>query len=780
MAHPLPSERRTEDLLIELLTSQGWDKRRPPSGNVLRQHEYRAFPHLSSLLGTASKSGAGFGLPEAVIVERGSTEPLVVVEAKSDFDDLNQAMAEARHYANHFIKAGHATLAAGIAGTSDEAFGLRVEKWVKGRWAPITYDKNPISWIPNPADINLVVAGKNTELRPTIPPPDVLAKRADEINRLLREARIKDELRPAVVGAIMLALWSSGGDIRKSKDHILSDINRACQKAFWQAKKQDLAESLRVDEANEELAVKARRIVKILELLNVSILTAEHDYLGQLYETFFRYTGGNTIGQYFTPRHVTEFMADMTQLGKSDVVLDPACGTGGFLISAMYRILTTDKISRSELVKIVRDRLIGIENEPITAALCVANMILRGDGSTSIYRGNCFTLPDYSERKATISLMNPPFPHKKTDVPAERFVERALEGLRLRGKLAVILPTSLLVKSNKGKWREKILRRHTLVAVAQLPDELFQPYASSTTCVVLLEKGVPHTVKRKTVFVRIAYDGLTLKKSARVERADGRNQIPDACDAIQNKRIIPGFSGLASIIERDEWAVGAYITSNVANDDELRESADILLRRLASFYVRYAKEVVAQRAAVRSGDIDVVPYRSIVTASRLANAAKLSTVDGTIGGMFDILYGMKELHSREGIPSGQTLIISPTEEYNGTYDWLSFSPALQPPFVTAAQTGSIGESFVQLEACAVNDDCLILLPKNSAITIPQLFLAAAVIRLERWRFTYGRKLTPSRISEFKLPVNEGIERWISKRLEAIRVSIDAALRVYQK
>ena len=432
------------------------------------------------------------------------------------------------------------------------------------------------------------------------------------------------------------------------------------------------------------------------------------------------------------------------------------------------------------MVKIVRNRLIGVEDEPITAALCVANMILRGDGSTSIYQGNCFTLPDYPERKATIALMNPPFPHKKTDVPPEKFVEPALEGLRLRGKLAVVLPTSLLVKSNKSKWREKILRSHTLVAVTQLPDELFQPYASSTTCVVMLEKGIQHTSKRKTVFVRIAYDGLTLKKSARVKRTDGKNQIPDACDAVLNKKHVLGFSGLSAISGKDEWAVGAYIDSKVASDDELKESADILLRRLASFYVRYAKEIVAQREAVRSEDIVVTPYRKLVTAGRLKNASKLPSLEGTIGGMFDILYGMKELHSREGIPSGQTLIISPTEEYNGTYGWLSFSPALQPPFVTAAQTGSIGESFVQLEPCAVNDDCLVLLPKNDEVMVPQLFLAAAVIRLERWRFTYGRKLTPPRIAEFKLPASKSLERWIAKRLAAIQSAIDMALRVYKK
>jgi type I restriction enzyme M protein len=97
-------------------------------------------------------------------------------------------------------------------------------------------------------------------LRPTIPPPEILATYADEINRLLRESGIKDEFRPAVIGAIMLALWNSNGHIRKDVDYILLDINNECERAFNRANKGELADSIKVDEANNKLAIKARRI----------------------------------------------------------------------------------------------------------------------------------------------------------------------------------------------------------------------------------------------------------------------------------------------------------------------------------------------------------------------------------------------------------------------------------------------------------------------------------------------------------------------------------------
>ncbi len=578
----------------------------------------------------------------------------------------------------------------------------------------------------------------------------------------------------------MLALWSSHGNIRKDESNILFDINQACERAFWRAQKPDLARSLHVDEANDKLAIRARRIVQILEQLNVSVLTAEHDYLGQLYETFFRYTGGNTIGQYFTPRHVTAMMADLCGIDQYSVVLDPACGTGGFLVAAMERILKQGNLSRSAVIEIVKERLIGFEAEPVTAALCVANMILRGDGSTGIHRGDSLTSPEYPDGRATVSLLNPPFPHKKTDVPSERFVDRALEGLQPRGQLAVILPTSLLVKSDKGQWREQTLKKNSLLAVCQMPDELFQPFASSTTSIVLLEKGVPHDARRKTVFTRVHYDGLTLKKKARVARSDNRNEIPDAIDAILNKTVEPGFSGVESVSGRDEWGVGMYIPSASASEDELKDGVDVLLRRLASFYARYAAEIVAQRAAISGGDLTVAPYRSLLTSQRLANAAALPSAPGTIGETFDIFYGMKELHSREGIPPGRTLIISPTEEYNGCYGWLEFNPLLKPPFVTVAQTGSIGEAFVQTEPCAVNDDCLVLLPKEDRrITEAQLVIAAASLHLERWRFTYGRKLTPSRIANFVLPLNAELEEWVERKLGDVRAVVGASLKPYE-
>lgn len=773
------SERRSERLLDELLASQGWVLCKPPRGDQYLQSEYRNDPRLAFALRAASKSGDGLGIPEAILVD--DDRPLLVVETKALSDAIEQAVEDVVGYADALIAEGHYPLAVALAGTEADEFQLRVLKRDGSRWTPVTYDGHPINWIPSKEDARrLVVPGVNPEIRPTPPPDYILADRANEINRLLREADIKDEYRPTHVAAIMLALWHSKGNIRRDSHYILRDVNTECRDALMGAANAGLAKSIRVDEANRKLQRNSIAIVQILERLNVTVLTAEHDYLGQLYETFFRYTGGNTIGQYFTPRHITRMMIDVCEASSADVVLDIACGTGGFFVAFMDRLVKEEHLSRAQMVEVIQEQILGFESEPNTAALCAANMILRGDGSTRIRQTDSLTLKDFPVGEATIAVMNPPFPHKNTDTPVEQFIERGLEGLRQGGKLAVIVPSSLLSKASKGGWRKKILSRNTLNAVCQLPDELFQPFASVTTSIVFLTKGRPHQATRRTMFVRLHHDGLTLRKNVRIRRESEPNEVPHAIDAILNRTASPGFSSAFAIADRDEWSVGAYIKSAIPDDDELRVAIDVQLRRLASFYTRYAAEIVTQRRAIKSGKLKIQSYRELLTGRRRDNAAKLPSEPDTIGGAFDIYYGMKELHSRDGIADGKTLIISPTESYNGTDGWLDFEPALKPAFVTAAQTGSIGEAFVQLEPCAVNDDCLVLLPKNEPAGIAKLVIAAAIIHSEKWRFSYGRKLTPERIAEFPLQISDALERWVNVRLAHMEKIVATSLAPYMK
>ncbi|HIK65099.1 MAG TPA: hypothetical protein EYG02_08740 [Henriciella marina] len=123
---------------------------------------------------------------------------------------------------------------------------------------------------------------------------------------------------------------------------------------------------------------------------------------------------------------------------------------------------------------------------------------------------------------------------------------------------------------------------------------------------------------------------------------------------------------------------------------------------------------------------------------------------GTVAAYFDIYYGQKELHSKDGLLPGHSLVISSSKFDNGCYGLFEFEHILKPPFVTVPGNGSIAYAHVQEWPCGVSDDCMLLLPKEG-VPHSLLYVAAAAIRNERWRFSYGRKATPDRIADFPVP-----------------------------
>src|ERR1035437_9600222 len=179
----------------------------------------------------------------------------MVIEAKANASQITIAVDEAQWYADACMESCGPVIAVGVAGQEKEA-GIKVSvtKRVAGKWTAILYGGRAVSWIPRPENIDRLVAGVGlVDLAPIIPSADVLAKRADLINRILREAHVKDEYRPAYVGAMMLALWQSKGALRRSPEDVLADINSACERAFSKARKAVLAKSIHVDEANGKL-----------------------------------------------------------------------------------------------------------------------------------------------------------------------------------------------------------------------------------------------------------------------------------------------------------------------------------------------------------------------------------------------------------------------------------------------------------------------------------------------------------------------------------------------
>ena len=210
-----------------------------------------------------------------------------------------------------------------------------------------------------------------------------------------------------------------------------------------------------------------------------SAINSGDDALGKFYETFLKYANGaKEMGVVLTPRHITRFAVAVLGVGPRDRVFDPACGTGGFLISAMESIRT---LRPGDYDAFRNDGLFGVEQRDDVYGLAIVNMIFRGDGKSRVYDGNCFEhefwlrdgtvwytqpgdrKPEGARKPFSRVLMNPPFKlrtHNETT-----FVDYGLRQMRPGALLFAVLPAVVIGGKKHEDWRRELLKRHTVLPV---------------------------------------------------------------------------------------------------------------------------------------------------------------------------------------------------------------------------------------------------------------------------------------------------------------------------
>ena len=567
---------------------------------------------------------------------------------------------------------------------------------------------------------------------PEAPSEELLQSKANRLNEILRECKIKDEYRPVYATAFMLAVWQ--GDPDTAPDKVLGQVNAYAARALSgstseRAMPPRRIPPLAVDTDNAALAARAGEIIDLFRALHIRPGFSGHDYLGRLYETFFRYTGGNTIGQYFTPRHIIEFICALIPIGPGDSVFDPACGTGGFLIGAW------NKGAREE-------NLFGIESESSTAALCAANMVLRGGSGNGILRGNCFTEGSFPASPVDYVLMNPPFPHKRTDTGPIEFIDRGLQSLRTGGILVGVFPYSLLVRTTN--WHRSLLASHTLLLVATLPPDLFSPYASYNTAIVMIRKGVPHAGE-KTFVCRIPNDGFKLKKKTRLPREG--SLLATLLEAFARESDIPALCTTARITEDSpEWSPEAFLEGAAYSPEEFTQGLEAHIRKQASFYVLHG-------ARLLPGEVPEPAHRSS-TSDLYAPTSLISMADIPLGYMTIADYLAVNLGGNdeiEDLEEGPIPVVSTSEFFNGVTAWKTTSIIYPSPCITVATDGSVASTFVQ-EAPFYAFYKVALLSPIKPVDPDALYYIAYMISRERWRYVYARKFGKNRILQTQLLV----------------------------
>ena len=271
--------------------------------------------------------------------------------------------------------------------------------------------------------------------------------------------------------------------------------------------------------------------------------TYDHsERLGDAFEYLLSVLGAQgDAGQFRTPRHIIDFIVAVVDPKKSESVLDPACGTGGFLISAYKHIVAAniDANGQSTLTPDDWGRLVnnfkGYDISPDMVRLSLVNMYLHGFREPHIYEYDTLTSDERWNEYADVILANPPFmsprggirPHNRFSVQSRRsevlFVDYMAEHLSPEGRAGIIVPEGIIFQSqNAYKQLRKMLVEDYLVAVISLPAGVFNPYSGVKTSILILDRVLAKRMG-SIAFFKVDNDGFEL--GAQRRRTD-RNDLP--------------------------------------------------------------------------------------------------------------------------------------------------------------------------------------------------------------------------------------------------------------
>ncbi|MUH60395.1 restriction endonuclease [Bifidobacterium pseudolongum subsp. globosum] len=516
---------------------------------------------IDEALKTASKRGTGrVGYPEYTAV---IGDFVIVIEDKASIDRqikmtdsgildtsvkavmdyaVNGAYFYAKHIAQHtpFKK----VFAIGVSG--DEKHHVITPVWVDDRegykMLPdiesfISFSKQNIGEY-----YTRYVLNEATDVEKTT---EQILKDAAQLHEYLRTyGTLKDQDKPLVVAGILLALDEieykgfaidllTGDQVEGSRDGdklmnairtrlTRSNVGPDVKKDILLSEFSILQNSFRLNEVNETLGKTPLKYYT--EFLyehvfrNIKYQKTSEDFIGRFYGEFMRYSGGDgqTLGIILTPRHICELMCELTDVKMDDKVLDPTCGTGGFLISAMHRMLTmADTDTQRRHIK--KEQLYGIELQNNMFAVAATNMILRGDGNSNL---ECCDFlkknPAQVQLKgATVGLMNPPYSQGSKADPTQyelSFVEHLLDSLTVGARAAVIVPQSSMTGKSKAEqvFKVSIMKHHTLEGVITCNTDTF--YGVGTNPVIaVFTAHEPHDPEHVAKFIDFRDDGYEVR-----------------------------------------------------------------------------------------------------------------------------------------------------------------------------------------------------------------------------------------------------------------------------
>ena len=260
------------------------------------------------------------------------------------------------------------------------------------------------------------------------------------------------------------------------------------------------------EDANQYMkdGVLLRQVINIIDDLDLSDYEESHAF-GEIYESILReLQSAGSAGEFYTPRAVTDFMAEMIEPQIGEKMADFACGTGGFITSWLKQL--EKKVVTVEDREAYDNSIYGVEKKQFPYMLCITNMLLHGLDVPKVYHDNSLLrdVLDYTERdQFDVVLMNPPYGgSEKADVKnhfpadlassetADLFMSVIMYRLKKNGRAAVILPDGFLFGLDNAKVniKKKLLKEFNLHTIIRLPGSVFSPYTSITTNILFFDR----------------------------------------------------------------------------------------------------------------------------------------------------------------------------------------------------------------------------------------------------------------------------------------------------
>jgi Type I restriction-modification system methyltransferase subunit len=260
-----------------------------------------------------------------------------------------------------------------------------------------------------------------------------------------------------------------------------------------------------------------RQVVNVIDEIDFTEYKERHEF-GSIYESFLKdlQSAGNA-GEFYTPRAVTDFMVKVVKPVLGEKIGDFACGTGGFLTSALQE-LETQVENSLENREIYNKSVYGIEKKALPHMLCVTNMLIHDIDDPNILHGNALEM-DYKDMRKMepfdVVLMNPPYGGSEKDSvksnfptelrsseTADLFMNVIMYRLKKKGRCAVIIPDGFLFGTDNAKFniKKKLFGEFNLHTVVRMPHSVFAPYTSIRTNILFFDNTEP---TKETWFYRM-------------------------------------------------------------------------------------------------------------------------------------------------------------------------------------------------------------------------------------------------------------------------------------